>query len=309
MTNADFERLVDTSDEWIVTRTGIRERRIADNGLTCSDMAVEACRGALAMAGCANEDVQLLINATVTPDYPLPSNACVIQEKMGLPNAAAFDVSAACSGFISGLSIAKAFIESGTYKKILVVGSERLSSIVNYNDRSTCVLFGDGAGAVLVEATTEDTGIRSTFLKSDGNMREMLWVKVGGTAFPHHDEFSYDGTDKVMMDGSDVFKVAVREMGKASLIALETAGITADQIAWVIPHQANLRIIEALVKRLGVGMDRVFLNIQKYGNTSSASVPLALDEANRQGKIKSGDYVLMVAFGSGLFWGSAVVKW
>ncbi|PWB69372.1 3-oxoacyl-ACP synthase [candidate division GN15 bacterium] len=309
MTNADFEKLVDTSDEWIVSRTGIRERRIAGDGITGSDMAVEACKRALDMAGCPNEEVDLLVLATVTPDYRLPSNACVVQEKMGLPNAAAFDVVSACSGFINGLSIAKAYIETGQYRKILVVGTEYLSSIANYADRSTCVLFGDAAGAVLVEATTEDAGIRSTFLKSDGSMREWLWIKVGGTKYPYQKGTDPQGLDKIYMSGSDIFKVAVREMGRASQAVIENAGIAPEQIRWVVPHQANLRIIEALVKRLNVPMDRVYLNIEKYGNTSSASVPLALDEANRQGLIARGDHVLMVAFGGGLFWGSALVKW
>ena len=309
MTNADFEKLVDTTDEWIVTRTGIRERRILDEGMTCSDMAVAASHKALEMAGCANEEVELVIDATVTPDYRLPSNACVIQEKMGLTNAAGFDVVAACAGFINGLSIAKAYIESGQYKKILVVGSEQLTSIANYQDRGTCVLFGDAAGAVLVEATTDDSGIVSTFLKSDGSMREWLWIELGGSKNPYQNGLDAMGRDKIYMSGSDIFKVAVKEMGRACLAVIEKSGISPDKIRWVVPHQANLRIIEALAKRLNVPMERVYLNIEKYGNTSSASVPLALDEANRQGLIKHGDYILMVAFGGGLFWGSALVKW
>jgi 3-oxoacyl-[acyl-carrier-protein] synthase III len=309
MTNADFEKLVDTTDEWIVSRTGIRERRIADESITCSDMAVNACQNALEMAGCPKEDVELLIDATVTADYPLPSNACVMQEKMGLINAAAFDVVAACSGFINGLAIGKAFIEAGMYRKILVCGSERLSSITNYRDRGTCILFGDAAGAVLLEASTDGHGILSTFLKSDGTMREWLWIKVGGSLYPHKDGYTYDGTDKVMMSGGDIFKVAVKEMAKACLRVIEDAGLKPEDISLVVPHQANLRIIDALAKRLNLGPDKVFLNIEKYGNTSSASVPLALDQANRQGRIKTGDHVLMVAFGGGLFWGAALVKW
>ncbi len=309
MTNADFEKLVDTSDEWIVSRTGIRERRIADNGITGSDMAVEACKKALEMARCRNDEVDLLILGTVTPDYRLPSNACVVQEKMGLTNAAAFDVVAACSGFLNGLSIAKAYIENGQYRKILVVGSEYLSSIANYKDRGTCVLFGDAAGAVLVEATTEDAGIRSTFMKSDGTLREWLWIKVGGAKYPYQTGTDPAGLDKISMSGSDIFKVAVREMARASQAVMDGSGIGPDQIRWVVPHQANLRIIEALAKRLDVPMERVYLNIERYGNTSSASVPLALDEANRQGLIARGDHVLMVAFGGGLIWGSALVKW
>ena len=309
MTNADFERIVDTSDEWIFSRTGIKERRILSDGMTTSDMAVEASRKAIEMAGCTNEEIDLVINGTVTPDYRVPSNACVIQEKMGLPNATAFDIVAACTGFINGLAIARSFIETGTYKKILVVGSEALSSITNYKDRTTCVLFGDAAGAVVVEPTTDGNGIVSTFMKSDGRLRDWLWIKVGGVQSPYTAAFTFDGSDKLYMNGADVFKVAVREMGRASLRVLEDAGITAADVSLVIPHQANLRIIEALVKRLGVDPNKVFLNLEKYGNTSAASVPLALDEANRAGRIKPGDYVLMVAFGGGLIWGAALVKW
>ena len=308
MTNADFEKILDTSDEWIVSRTGIRERRlcVTENN---SDMAVAACKQALAMAGCANEEVDVLINGTVTPDYPLPSNACIVQEKMGLPNAACFDVLGACGGFLCGLGLGRSLIESGMYKKILVVGSEHLTSITNKADRGTYVLFGDGAGAVLLEASTDGHGIVSTFMKSDGNLREMLWIKNGGSKNPLTKDFPYDGSNKVFMDGSEVFKVAVREMGKAALKVVEDAGITPDQVTWLVPHQANLRIIEAIVKRLNMDPAKVYLNIEKYGNTSAASVPLALDECNRAGKIKPGDYVLMVAFGGGLFWSSALVKW
>ena len=309
MTNSDFEKLVDTSDEWITSRTGIKERRIAADDESSSDMAVQACRKALEMAGVKNEEIELLVLGTVTPDYRLPSSACVVQEKMGLPNAVGFDIVAACTGFISGLSVANAFIESGRYKKILVVGVDKLSAITNYSDRNTCVLFGDAAGAAVVAAENNGRGVLSTFLKSDGSLRKMLWSKVGGTAFPLLPDFEWDGTNQIMMNGSDVFKIAVREMGNAARAVLEKSGLTADDISLVIPHQANVRIIEALMKRLGIEMDRVYMNIDRYGNTSAASVPLALDEANRKGMLKPGDYVLMVAFGGGLIWGSALVKW
>lgn len=309
MTNADFERIVDTSDEWIVSRTGIRERRISDADTFSSDMAVVACRNALEMAGCSNDEVEMIIIGTVTPDYRLPSTACVVQEKMGLPNAAAMDVVAACAGFLNGLSIASSFIKSKTYSRVLVVGVEKLSAITNYKDRNTCVLFGDAAGAALLAPTENGTGVLSTFLKSNGSLREWLWSSTGGTVHPYTPEFEYDGTDKIMMAGSDVFKVAVREMARAAANVLQEAGLKPDDITMVIPHQANIRIIEALAKRLHVGMDRIFLNIEKFGNTSAASVPLALDQANRQGIIKPGDYILMVAFGGGLTWGATVVKW
>jgi 3-oxoacyl-[acyl-carrier-protein] synthase-3 len=309
LTNADFEKMVDTSDEWIVTRTGIKERRIADENTSTSDMAVAACRKALEMAQCSDEDIDLLVVGTVTPDYRVPSTACVIQEKMGFPNAAAFDVAAACTGFISGLSIARSFIESGTYKKIMVVGVEKLSSITNYKDRNTCVLFGDAAGAAVVAADNNDHGVVSTFLRSDGSMREWLWIRTGGTVYPYTPENAGNGSDKLYMNGSDIFKVAVREMGRAAVKVIEDAGLKPSDISLIVPHQANIRIIEALAKRLNLDMNKVYLNIDKYGNTSAASVPLALDEANRQGMIKPGDYVLMVAFGGGLIWGAALVKW
>lgn len=309
MTNADLEKLVDTSDEWIVSRTGIKERRIADDRTASSDMAVEACREALKMADCANEDIDLLLVGTVTPDYRLPSVACVIQEKMGFPNAVAFDVVAACTGFINGLSIANAFLAAGTYKKVLVVGVDKLSSITNYTDRNTCILFGDAAGAAVLTAENNGHGVLSTFMKSDGKMRDWLWTKVGGVENPYTSDFAFDGSDKILMNGSDIFKVAVREMANAARIVLKEADVDPSEVSLVVPHQANIRIIDALVKRLKIDSSKVFLNIHKYGNTSAASVPLALDEANREGLIKSGDYVMMVAFGGGLIWGSALVKW
>jgi 3-oxoacyl-[acyl-carrier-protein] synthase-3 len=309
MTNADFEKLVDTSDEWITTRTGIKERRIADDKTTSADMAVEACRGALEMAHCSREEVDLLVVGTVTPDYRLPSCACVVQEKLGLPNAVAFDVVAACTGFINGLSIASSFIESGAYNKILVVGTEKLSAFTDYKDRNTCVLFGDAAGAALVARDNGESGILSTYLKSDGRMRPLLWARVGGTANPYTPDFDFNGSDKIWMNGSDVFKVAVREMAGAVHKVLDRAGVDASQISLVVPHQANIRIIEALARRLKVDMSRVYRNIEMFGNTSAASVPLALDQANRAGVIKEGDYVAMVAFGGGLIWGAALVRW
>jgi len=309
MTNADFERIVDTSDEWIVTRTGIKERRIAGNGTLCSDMAVEACRNALEMAKCSGDEIDLLVLGTVTPDYRLPSTACVVQEKMSLPNATCYDIAAACAGFINGLHVATCQIEAGRIKKALVVGVEKLSAFTNYRDRNTCVLFGDAAGAAVVSGEETEAGVLTTFLRSDGNMRELLWSEVGGTANPYTPDYAYDGRDKLLMNGSDVFKIAVREMARACEQVISDAGIKPSDIALVVPHQANIRIIEALAKRLKVGIDKVFINIEKYGNTSSASVPLALDEANRAGRLKPGDYVLMVAFGGGLIWGSVLVRW
>jgi len=309
MTNADIEKLVDTSDEWITTRTGIKERRIADEATHSSDMAVEACRLALEMADCSREEIEMIILGTVTPDYRLPSTACVVQEKLGLPNAVAYDIVAACTGFMTGLSIGRSFIETGAMKKILVVGVEKLSAITNYEDRSTCVLFGDGGGAAVLSAEDGDHGVLSTFLKSDGNLREWLWIPSGGTVNPFVPGNDPKGSDKIVMHGSDIFKVAVREMAAAAKTALEMAEVSPEQITLLIPHQANIRIIDAVVKRLKVDREKIFLNIEKYGNTSAASIPIALDEANRQGLLNKGDHVLMVAFGGGLIWGGAVIRW
>ena len=231
--------MVETSDEWIVTRTGIKERRIADDQTASSDMAVEAARRALEMSGVKNEEIDLLIVATVTPDYRLPSTACIVQQKLGLPHAAAFDVVAACAGFINGVSIAASYIQSGMYNRIMVIGVEKLSSITNYGDRNTCVLFGDGAGAAVIGPGPNGSGVLSTYVRSDGNLSHLLWSEVGGSAVPfNHDNLSL-GRDKILMNGSDVFKIAVREMGRASEIALEEAGLTAADIALVLPHQAN----------------------------------------------------------------------
>lgn len=308
MTNADFERIVETSDEWITTRTGIKERRIA-NGMATSDMAVAASRAALDMARVPNEDIEMVILATVTPDYRLPSAACVVQEKMNFPNAAAFDVVAACAGFINGLSIASSYIENRNIKKALVVGVEKLSAFTNYKDRNTCVLFGDAAGAVVVSAEEGESGVLSSFIRSDGKYRTLLWAEIGGSLNPYTESYEYDGRDKIMMNGSDVFKIAVKEMGNAAAKVIENAGLKPSDISLIVPHQANIRIVEALAKRLKLDMDKVFLNIEKYGNTSAASVPLALDQANRTGRIKPGDYVVMVAFGGGLTWGASLVRW
>ena len=308
MTNADLEKIVDTSDEWIASRTGIRERRIA-NGMVTSDLAVIAATNALEMSGTAKDEIEMIILGTVTPDYRLPSAACVVQQKMVLNNAAAFDVAAACTGFINALSIASSYIENGNIKKALVIGVEKLSTFTNFKDRNTCVIFGDGAGAVVVSAEEGDRGIINSFIKSDGRYLKLLWSEVGGAANPYSESFDFNGTDKIMMNGSDIFKIAVREMSNATLKVINDAGLTVDDISIVVPHQANIRIIESLAKRIKISMDKVFLNIAKYGNTSAASVPLALDEANREGRIKDGDYVVMVAFGGGLIWGATLVKW
>jgi len=301
--------MVDTSDEWIVSRTGIRERRIATDDMSCADMAAEAARRAMTSAGCTHEDIDLVICGTVTPDYRLPSNACVLQEMIGFPNAVAFDVVAACTGFINGLSIASAYITTGQSKRALVIGAEKLSSITNYKDRNTCVLFGDGAGAVILEGSDDGRGVLSTYMRSDGSLRSWLWIEKGGSRHPYLPGVSEEGSDKILMNGSDVFKVAVRAMGAAASQVIEDAGLTPEDISLFIPHQANLRIIEAISKRLKLPPEKVYLNIERYGNTSAASVPIALDEANREGRLKPGDNVVMVAFGGGMIWGAAAVKW
>ncbi|SYZ72021.1 3-oxoacyl-(acyl-carrier-protein) synthase 3 [Candidatus Zixiibacteriota bacterium] len=309
LTNADLERMLDTSDKWIYSHTGIRERRIAEDDCTTSDMAVEAIRQALDMSECLPEDVDMIIAGTSTPDYRMPSTACVIQEKLNFSNAGSFDVVSACTGFLNGLVIAGSLIESGACKTIVVVGAEKLSSVTNYKDRNTCILFGDGAGAVVMAADNDGHGVLSSFIKSDGTKRNLLWIPVGGVANPYTPDFSNDGSDKLIMNGRDLYRIAVREMYNASVIVVKEAGISPQDISLIIPHQANIRIIEGLIKRLDVKMNRVFVNIDKYGNTSAASIPIALDEANRTGRLKPGDLVLMVAFGSGLVWGASVVRW
>lgn len=309
MTNADFERIVDTSDEWITTRTGIKERRISDENTHSSDMATAALKSALEMAETSPEEIEALILGTVTPDYRLPSTACITQEKVGFKNAVAFDIVAACTGFITAMSVARGFIQAGVYRKVAIVGVEKLSSITNYHDRNTCVLFGDAAGAAILEADISGRGVLGTHLKSDGSMKEWLWMPVGGTVEPITPDYDWDNRDKLAMNGSEVFKVAVRQMCNSALKVIEDAGLKRDDISLVVPHQANIRIIEAIAKRLKVSMDKVVVNIDRYGNSSSASVPLALDEANRAGRLKPGDNVVMVAFGGGMIWGAALVKW
>ena len=310
LTNADFERMVDTSDEWITTRTGIKERWVCGEGESNSDMAAGAGRKAMEMAGVKPEEIDLLLIGTVTPDRRLPSTGCLVQEKLGLTNAAALDIVAACAGFLHGLSMADAYIKSGQYKKIMVIGSEKLSSITDYTDRGTCVLFGDGAGAAIVEPSNDDSGILSTFIKSDGRYAELLWIPDGGSNSPAHKINSLNGHHfDIMMDGSKVMKHAVRQMADASNRVIAAANLTPDDVTLMVPHQANIRILKSTAQRLGIPEERVFVNIEKYGNTSSASVPIALEEAVATGRVKKNDIILMTAFGGGLTWAAALVKW
>jgi len=310
LTNAELEKMVDTTDEWITTRTGIKERRIADKETAASDLCLEATKKAMAEAKIKPEELDLIMIGTVTPDYLLPSTACILQDRLGAKNAAVMDIVAACSGFIYGLSVAQSFIYSGKYKTILVIGVEILSKITNWNDRNTCVLFGDGAGAAIVQRANENNkGILATYLCGDGSLANLLHIPVGGTRTPLTKENIDKGDHFIKMEGSEVFKSAVRSMGDAATRALKEANISAEQVDLLIPHQANIRIIEATAKRLKLPMEKVFVNIDKYGNTSAASIPIALDEARKSGRIKPGDITLLVAFGAGFTWGSAVIRW
>lgn len=310
LTNAELEQLVDTSDEWITTRTGIKERRIAAEGEYTSTFAAEAGRRALAMAGVKAEELDLIILSTVTPDFPFPSTACIVQDMLGATNATAFDLSAACAGFIFGLSVAEKYIRSGASKKILVIGSEVLSRIVDWQDRNTCVLFGDGAGAVVLEASEGDHSLLSTHTFSNGSYWNLLYQPGSGSRNPATDSRTIDERRLfVTMEGNDVFKHAVRAMEEAAVKALDANGLSPSDISLLIPHQANRRIIDATAKRLGVESDRLFTNLHRYGNTSSASIPIALDEAHRQGVLKPGGKLLLVAFGGGFAYGSAIINW
>lgn len=310
LSNEDITRMVDTSDEWIVTRTGIRERRIAAPEEVTSDMAVAASRRAIEAAGLTPEDIDLVIVATITPDMLFPSTACILQRKLKLRPVPSFDIEAACSGFLYVLDIAQAMLRSGNSKHALVVGAEKLSSIVDWTDRSTCVLFGDGAGAVVLSRSDQtDVGLLHSLLGSDGNGGDILFMPGGGAGCPATEQSVQAGHHFLKMNGKEVFKVAVRVMEKATLEILEQNNLSPDDVALIIPHQANIRIIEMLAARLKLPLERFGLNIDRVGNTSAASIPLVLDEAVRDGRVKSGDIVLMVAFGAGLTWGSSLVRW
>jgi 3-oxoacyl-[acyl-carrier-protein] synthase-3 len=311
LTNHDLSRLVDTSDEWIRARSGIRERRIAAAEEATSDMAVQAGLRALADAGAKASEIDLLIVATVTPDHPMPATACIVQHRLGVPNeAACFDVNAACSGFIYGLDIACAMLGSGRHKKALVIGAEKLSSIVDWKDRGTCLLFGDGAGAAVVGASARPGfGLIGTRLGALGENTGLLQVPAGGSRTPTTYKSVARGDHFIKMKGKEVFKLAVRLMEEAARDILEQHGLSANQIGLVIPHQANLRIIEAIAQYLELPVDRFFVNVDRYGNTSAASIPIALDEARLTGRIKPGELTLLVAFGAGLTYGSALIRW
>jgi 3-oxoacyl-[acyl-carrier-protein] synthase III len=308
MTNADLEKRVETSDEWIRTRTGISQRRMAADGENTSDLAVKASQRALESAHLKPTDVDLILVATMSPDMPCPATACLVQSKLKAPQAAATDVSAACSGFVYGLVIGQQFVANGTCRHVLVVGAEVLSRMLDWTDRSTCVLFGDGAGAAVIGSTAQGR-ILSTYLGANGLQSDLLKVPGGGVAQPASVQSVEAKAHYLKMSGTEVFKHAVREMSNAAHKAIEKAGLRPEQIACVVPHQANIRIIQATVERAGIPPEKVFLNVDRYGNMSAASTIVALCEAVQSGRIKKGDYVLLVAFGAGLTWGSAVLQW
>ncbi len=308
LTNAELETMVDTTDEWIMTRTGIRERHILKGeGLGTSDMAVEAVKGLLKKTGTSTDEVDMLICATVTPDMVFPATANIISDKVGIKNAWSFDLNAACSGFIYALNTASKFIETGSYKKIVVVGADKMSSIVDYTDRTTCVIFGDAAGAVLLEPDTTGYGIQDSILRSDGAGRVHLHQKAGGSVKPPTMETVANREHYVYQEGQAVFKFAVSNMADVSAEIMEKNNLTADDIAWLVPHQANLRIIDATARRMGLGKDKVMINIEKYGNTTNGTIPMCLYEWENQ--LKKGDNIVLAAFGGGFTWGAIYLKW
>lgn len=308
LTNADIEKMVDTSDEWIITRTGIKERRLAGEGIAAAFMGSEAAKEAIENAHISPENIDLIITATITPDMQLPSTACLIQSRLGALNAACFDISAACAGYVYGIAIAEQFIKSGMYHNAVVIGSEKMSSITDWKDRNTCVLFGDGAGACVM-SKVEEGGILSVYLGSDGRNAPLLEVPGGGSLRPSTHETVEERLHCVKMSGGELFKEAVKIMADAGNKAMALSGLKCGQVDMVIPHQANMRILLAVAKRMNLPPSKVYLNIERYGNMSSASTAVALAEAVQKGKIKKGDKIILDAFGAGLVWGAIVMEW
>ncbi len=310
LTNQFFEEYLDTSDEWITQRTGIKERRRASKDVLTSDLALYASQKAIEKAGIDKKEIELIVCATATPDHLFPSTACILGNKLGINGTPAFDLAAGCTGFIYGLSVADSFIRAGAYRTVLVVGAEELFKIMDMEDRTTCVLFGDGAGAAVVCATEdEDRGILGFKLHADGAYGDLLILPARGVAVELNERVLEEKLHFARMKGNEVFKMAVREMGNVAMEVLEELGLSPDDIDWVVPHQANIRIIQALAKRINVPMEKVVVNLHKYGNTSAASIPIALGEALEEGRIKEGDLLLLVAFGAGFTWGAMVLKW
>ena len=308
LTNHDLAEMVDTSDEWIRTRTGIRERHIAEEGVGTSDLGAQAAQEALAEANLAAEELDMIIFGTITPDMYFPAAACFLQEKIGANNATAFDIGAACCGFLYGLDLADSLIAAGRHSNILVVGGEILSCITDWSDRATCVLFGDGAGAAVVQPADGTRGILGCFTKSDGRLRHLLNMPGGGSILPPHKAAEDSKAFYLRMEGREVFRYAISCMGEAASAIMNQNGVTSDDLALFISHQANIRIIQAIAKRLKVPEEKVYVNLDKYGNTSAASIPIALNEARKNGRIKPGDLVLMVAFGGGFTWASTLAR-
>lgn len=309
LTNHEIEKLIDTSDTWITQRTGIKERRIAASSQSASDLAYEASRKAIKRCNIKPAELDMIIVATVSGDMPMPATACILQKLLGAKNAVAFDINAACSGFIYGMSIADSFVKAGSFKKILLVGVEVLSKFLDWSDRTTCILFGDGAGAAILVPTEGDNGILSTHLYSDGILWDFIYIPGGGSMHPTSPDTLKNKLHFIKMKGNETFKVAVKTLENLVINTLKKNGLEPSQLSLLIPHQANLRIIVATAKKLGIPMDKVFVNVDRYGNTSAASIPIALDEAFVSGRIKNGDYVMLEAFGAGLTWASALIKW
>jgi 3-oxoacyl-[acyl-carrier-protein] synthase-3 len=308
MTNFDLEKMVDTSDEWITTRTGIRERRIARDDEACSDLATAAAVSAMDMAGIRAKDLDAIIVGTISGDMQFPATAALVQDRLGAANAVAFDLSAACSGFIYGVNTANALIASGQMGRVLVVGAEVLSKFVDWGDRATCVLFGDGAGAAVLEPCDRGEGVLSTMMKSDGSLADLLCIPGGGSRSPITETMYREREHCIKMKGDGVFKYAVRAMAEAARKVVEDAGVSIDDVALIVPHQANIRIIDAMIEKLGYPRDNVVANVDRYGNTSSASIPIAYDEVVRNGRVKPGDLIVFVGFGGGFTWGSLIFK-
>ena len=310
LTNADLEKMVDTSDEWIRTRTGIEERHIAGDDEAASDMAVQAANNALEMAGVTADDIDVMIVATVSGDKPFPSTACIIQQKIQANKAVCFDMQAACSGFIFGIEVANSMMQTHPkFKRALVIGVEKITYLTDWKDRNTCVLFGDGAGAMVLEQQDSAGGIIASHIATNGNFTDLLEVPAGGSEKPIDEQVLEERSHFIRMEGQEVFKQAVTAMVSSSKEVLEQAGIEASDIRWLIPHQANKRIISAVGKRLGLTEENVYINVNKYGNTSAASIPIAIDELVRKGKIERGEYMLLTAFGAGLTWGASLIQW
>ena len=308
LNNKELETMVDTNDEWIVSRTGVKERRILkEEGKGSSELGTQAIKGLLAKTNTSAEEIDLIICATATPDMVFPSTACIIANNVGAKNAFAYDLMAACSGFLFALSTASKFIETGTYKKVIVVGADKMSSIVDYTDRTTCIIFGDGAGAVLLEPTEDGLGIQDAILRTDGSGRGFLHMKAGGSAKPASHATVDAKEHFIFQDGQPVFKAAVKSMADVSEEIMERNNLSADDVAWLVPHQANKRIIDATARRMGVGSEKVMLNIEKYGNTTNGTIPLCLWEW--ENKLNKGDNIILAAFGGGFTWGSIFIKW